>query len=165
MKGIGDLKKDESGYQALLIGLALLVVFLMFSMISADQASREFSDTLEWNISDGEYDFVEVECLNKECNIEISFIQEDFGNVTVFLLSKSNFLSYQSCSEFSVINDLTVSNKASYEFKTDAIESGDYYLVVDYGLCEDGENSSNSISTGTATVSTEPRGFFERLFS
>ena len=165
MKGRGDLRKDESGYQALLIFCFVLVLFLLFNMLQDQSADQEFSETLEWEISDGEYDFVEVECLVNECNVEISFIQEDFGNVSVFLLSKSNYISYQSCSEFSVINDLTISNKASYEFKTDVIEGGDYYLVVDYGLCENGENSSSPLSTGTASVSTEPRGFFEGLFS
>ncbi|MDB9834622.1 hypothetical protein OAC38_01165 [Candidatus Poseidoniaceae archaeon] len=165
MKDRGDLRKDESGYQALLISITFLLLIVMINWGVAISADQEFYETLEWEISDGEYDFVEVECLVNECNVEISFIQEDFGNVSVFLLSKSNYISYQSCSEFSVINDLTISNKASYAFKTDVIGGGDYYLVVDYGLCENGENSSSPLSTGTASVSTEPRGFFERLFS
>jgi hypothetical protein len=149
----------DKGAIGFFVGLTLVLMYAYFS------TPISHSENLDWEISEGEHDFIEVECHSSECNIQISFSQEDYGNVSVFLVSKSSYLSFQSCSDYSAINNLEISNKASYQFDTEVVNKGNYYLVVDYQSCGTVGTSSSNVSTGQASVSTESRGFFERLFS
>jgi len=143
----------------------LLTLLLVWSIFLEVSSIDDFSETIDWEIDEGDYDFLEVECLANDCNTEITFTQAEYGEISVFLVEKSEFLSYQSCSDYSVVGDFNISGKASHVFDTGVIKSGTFYLLIDYNHCSENSSETGNNSTGTATFSTEGRGFFERLFN
>ena len=132
--------------------LMVVIGFTMLVTLLIAPGPDPFSETLSWELEQGQYDFLAVPCNYDECDLEMSFTQSDYGNITISLLSKSEFIKFQNCESYGAIEDLTVSEKASHSFSEEQISEGDYYLLVDFNYCSN--NNSETVSRGSASITT-----------
>jgi len=88
----------------------------------------------------------------------MSFTQTDYGNITISLVTKSEFIKFQNCEICEVVEGIIISEKASHSFDKEQIPEGDYYLLVDFNYCSN--NDSDLISKGDALVATPSSSFW-----
>jgi len=153
-----NLTTDENGDAR----LAVVILFVMGVTLLLAPGPDPFSETLSWELEVGQYDFLAVPCNYDECDLEMSFTQSDYGNITISLITKSEFIKFQNCEIYEATEGLMISEKASHSFNEEQIPEGDYYLLVDFNYCSN--NNSDLVSKGNASVTTPSSSFWNWPF-
>ena len=149
-----SLIPDENGNAR--TGVVIFFTILMIFLFAP--GPDPFSETFSWELEAGQYDFLAVPCDYDDCDLEMSFTQTDYGNITISLVTKSEFIKFQNCEIYEVVEGIIISEKASHSFDKEQIPEGDYYLLVDFNYCSN--NDSDLISKGDALVTTPSSSFW-----